>query len=530
MNKLTQISLAAFLAMPLGLPPALADTPSDILVIASNINDIVSIDPAEAYEPSSGELVGQTYDRLVQYDATDLETLAPGLATEWTADAEAKTITFTLREGVTFTSGNPLTGADVVYSWKRVFVLNKSPAAILGQIGWTPENYDEMVSAEGNTVTVRYTADVSPAFVLNVLASRPGAIVDMKTTMENEVDGDMGNAFLKANTAGTGPFVLRDYRPAEMINLVANPDYFGGAPAMRSVIVRHVAESATQRLLLETGDIDIARNLTGDQATALEGKDGIRVETFPQATVHFLSLNQKAEALQPPAVWEAARYLVNYEGMADSFLKGQMQVHQAFWPSGFPGALNDTPYSYDPEKAKQILADAGIETPFTVTLDVINADPFPDMAQSMQATFAEAGINLDILPGTGSQVITKYRARTHQAMLLYWNPDIMDPHSNAKAFAYNSNNGDDFYAPSTTWRNAWAVPDEINAETMAALAEADEATRLEMYQDLQRKVQQDSPIIMTFQASDRVALADDVLGYVHGPTSNFIYYRLVTKD
>lgn len=336
MNKLTQVSLAALLAMPLGLAPALADTPPDILVIASNINDIVSIDPAEAYEPSSGELVGQTYDRLVQYDATDLETLAPGLATEWTADPEAKTITFTLRDGVTFTSGNPLTGADVVYSWKRVFVLNKSPAAILGQIGWTPENYDEMVSAEGNTVTVRYTADVSPAFVLNVLASRPGAIVDMKTTMEHEVDGDMGNAWLKANTAGTGPFVLRDYRPAEVINLVANPDYFADAPAMRSVIVRHVAESATQRLLLETGDIDIARNLTGDQAAALEGKEGIRVETFPQATVHFLSLNQKAEALQPPAVWEAARYLVDYEGMANSFLKGQMQVHQAFWPSASP--------------------------------------------------------------------------------------------------------------------------------------------------------------------------------------------------
>lgn len=65
---------------------------------------------------------------------------------------------------------------------------------------------------------------------------------------------------------------------------------------------------------------------------------------------------------------------------------------------------------------------------------------------------------------------------------------------------------------------------------MAALAEPDEETRLEMYRDLQRKVQQNSPIIMTFQASDRVALADDVQGYVHGPTSNFIYYRLVTKD
>ena len=80
--------------------------------------------------------------------------------------------------------------------------------------------------------------------------------------------------------------------------------------------------------------------------------------------------------------------------MTNSFLKGQMQIHQSFWPEGFPGALTDTPFSYDPEKAKQILADAGVELPINVTLDTIAAQPFTDMAQSLQATFAEAGHQL----------------------------------------------------------------------------------------------------------------------------------------
>src|SRR5690606_20880177 len=186
----------------------------------------------------------------------------------------------------------------------------------------------------------------------------------------------------------------------------------------------------------------------------------------PQAAVHFLSFNQKVDALTDPAVWEAARYLIDYQGMTDSFLKGQMQVHQAFWPDGFPGALNDTPFTYDPDKAAQILADAGVELPITVTLDVINSTPFTDMAQSLQAGFAEAGINFDILPGTSAQVITKYRERSHEAMLLYWSPDFMDPHSNAKAFAYNPDNSDEAYAATTTWRNAWAVPEEMNAEVL----------------------------------------------------------------
>ena len=100
--------LAAVLALPLAPFGAFAATPPDILVVAQNIDDIVAIDPAQAYEFTSGEFVTNVYDRLVQYDAEDNEKLAPGLATEWSADAAAKTISFTLRDGVKFHSGNPV--------------------------------------------------------------------------------------------------------------------------------------------------------------------------------------------------------------------------------------------------------------------------------------------------------------------------------------------------------------------------------------------------------------------------------------
>jgi len=521
--------LAASMIVP-AAPLAHAATPGNALVVAQNIDDIVSIDPAEAYEFTSGEYVTQTYDRLVQYDAPDVKTLAPGLATAWTADDAARTITFTLRDGVKFTSGNPLRAEDVVYSWKRVIALNKAPAFILAQLGWTPANYDKMVTASGNKIVVKYDGDFSSAFVLNVLAARPASIIDAVTVQGHEANGDMGNAWLKANSAGTGPFVLKAFRPAEIINLAGNLNYFGGAPAMKSVIIRHVAEAATQQLLLESGDVDIAKNLTPDQVASLSTKGTVNVETYPQAAVHFLSLNQKDEALTNPAIWEAARYLVNYKGMTDSFLKGQMQVHQAFWPAGFPGSLDETPYTYDPAKAKKILADAGVKTPIKVTLDVINSTPFTDMAQSLQAGFAEAGINFNIIPGTGSQVITKYRARTHEAMLLYWGPDFMDPDSNAKAFAFNEDNSDGNYQSTTTWRNGWAVPAELNAKTKAARAEADQSKRNQMYVDLQKQVQAKSPIIVMFQAATQVALAKTVSGYVNGATSDFVFYRLVKKN
>jgi peptide/nickel transport system substrate-binding protein len=530
MKLLKAAAIAAALALPLAPALTAAATPPDTLVVAQNIDDIVAIDPAQAYEFSSGELVTQIYDRLVQYDAEDTTVLAPGLATSWTIDEANKTITFSLRDAK-FHSGNPVRPEDVIFSFKRVVVLNHAPAFILTQLGWTPENIEQMVTkGEGNSVVVKYDGNFSSAFVLNVLAARPASIVDEVTVMANEQDGDLGNAWLNANSAGTGPFILRAYRPAEIINLEANPDYFKGAPAMKAVIIRHVAEAATQQLLLTSGDVDIAKNLTPDQVAALEGNNAVRVETFPQAAVHWVSFNQKVEALTNKAVWEAARYLVDYEGMANSFLKGQMQVHQAFWPAGFPGALEDTPFTYDVEKAKQILADGGVQLPINITLDVINSSPFTEMAQALQASFAEAGINFEIIPGTGAQVITKYRDRTHQGMLLYWGPDFMDPHSNAKAFAYNTNNSDDNYQSTTTWRNAWAVPDELNELTMAALAEPDPDKRNEMYLDLQRRIQAESPFVIMFQAALQIAMAANVQGYVNGATSDFVFYRLVTKS
>ncbi len=521
--------MASVLALPLVPSAALAMTPDSVLVVAQNIDDIVAIDPAQAYEFSSGELVTNLYDRLVQYDAEDTTVLAAGLASKWQVDDENRSITFTMQDGATFHSGNPVRPEDVLFSFRRVVALQHNPSFILTQLGWTPENIEEMVTVEGNQVTIRYEGDFSTAFVLNVLASRPASIVDEVAATENEVDGDFGNAWLNRNSAGSGPFRLAAYEPARLVRLEAFPDYFKGGPAIEGIIIQHVAEAATQQLLLETGDVDMARNLTPDQMASI-ASDTIKVENYPQATVHFLSFNQKVEALTSEAFWEAARYLVDYQGMVDSFLAGQMEVHQAFWPKGFPGALNDTPFTYDPDRAMEILEEAGVELPITVSLDVINSAPFTDIAQSLQATFGEAGINFEILPGTGAQVITKYRERSHEAMLLYWGPDFMDPHSNAKAFAYNSDNSDDNYTATTTWRNAWAVPDEMNRKTMAALAESDPAAREALYLELQEEVQANSPIVIMFQAERQVAMADTVEGYVNGATSDFVYYRLVTKN
>lgn len=115
-------------------------------------------------------------------------------------------------------------------------------------------------------------------------------------------------------------------------------------------------------------------------------------------------------------------------------------------------------------------------------------------------------------------------------MLLYWGPDFMDPDSNAGAFAYNEDNSDDHYQSTTTWRNAWQPPQELNDLVKAAKAEADPQKRLDMYVELQKQVQQSSPIVIMFQAALQIAMSDKVQGYVNGATSDFVFYRLVAKN
>ncbi|MBI3708750.1 MAG: ABC transporter substrate-binding protein [Proteobacteria bacterium] len=509
---------------------ALADTPPRTLVVAKSIDDIVSLDPAQAFEFTGGEILANVYDRMMRYGLEEPSKLTGELAESWKISPDGKTIAFTLRPGAKFASGNLVRPEDVVFTYQRVIKLNKAPAFILGQLGWKADNVEQLVRKTGEReVTVTVTEEYAPSFVLNALAARPASIVDEVEVSKNQKDGDLGNAWLSRNSAGSGPFRLRTYRANDTVVLEANPNYSRAAPAMQQIIFRHVPEPATQRIMLEQGDIDIARDLGPDQIKAVRAKQDLKVAEFPLAAVHFVSLNQKQEKLRNPALWEAIRYLVDYEGIAGKLLNGQMKVHQAYWPTGFPGALTDTPFKLDVAKAKEILAKAGLQDGVSADMDVINLPMFMDVAQSLQETMGQANIKLNLVPGTGSQVISKYRARGHQVMLLYWGPDFMDTHSNAKAFSYNVDNADGAPQSTTTWRNAWLIP-ELSEKTRAALLEKDTAKREQMYLELQRVVQKESPIIIMFQGQAQVAMRDKVKGYFHGPVNDMIFYRGVTKD
>jgi len=119
-------------------------------------------------------------------------------------------------------------------------------------------------------------------------------------------------------------------------------------------------------------------------------------------------------------VREAFKYLVDYDAIEHNILSGTYIVHQSFLPDGFLGAIDDKPYKYDLAKAKALLAKAGVPDGFSVTIDAPGSSPYTDIAQAIQASLEKAGVKLEIVPGDQKQVITKYRARNHDIVLIVW--------------------------------------------------------------------------------------------------------------
>jgi len=507
-----------------------AQTPKDTVVMAKQIDDIISLDPAEAFEFSGVEVGANVYDKLMGVDLANKNALVGDLAQSWTVSPDNLTYTFKLRPGVKFHSGNPLTAADVVYSFQRAVTLNKSPGFILTQFGFSKDNVLEKIKAvDDATVTITVSKPYAPSFFLNCLTSGVASIVDSKTVKANEKDGDFGNAWLKANSAGSGAYSVRAYRPNEQYALEANPNWFKGAPKNKRVIVRHVAEPASQRLLLEKGDVDYARNLSKDQLAAIKAKPEIAVSQGDKGYILYLGLNQKNPNLAKPEVREALKWLVDYEALERNIVEGTYKQHEAFLPLGFLGAIDDKPYKFDLAKAKELLAKAGLPNGFTVTMDVRSVNPITDIAQAIQAGWAQAGIKLELIPGDGKATLTKYRARTHDIYIGQWGPDYLDPHTNAETFAINESNAEDARSKTLAWRNAWDIP-EMTKTTLSAVLEPDAAKRAATYGALQREHQKTSPFVIMFQQIEVAAAAKGVSGFVIGPSSDTNLYNAIVKN
>ncbi|CAH2599947.1 ABC transporter substrate-binding protein [Rhodovastum atsumiense] len=525
---LTRRSVLAASAATAFVPSAFAATPKDVLVVGQQLEQLISLDPGETFEVNGGEAVSNCYNRLLEPDPADPNRLKGDLAETWEVAPDGVTFTFHLRGNAKFATGKPVTAEDAAFSLQRAVKLNKTPAFILTQFGFARDNVDvRIVAPDPRTLVLTVGAQVAPTLLLYCLTANVASVVEKAEVLANAQGDDLGNQWLKTHSAGSGPYVLRNWKANETVLYETNPHALV-RPKTRRVIVKHIADPSAQLLQLQKGDIDIARDLQAEQLRAAEADPSLRLSRALRGSLLYVGMNQAHPALARPEVRQAIKWAIDYDAIQKNITPFTHRVHQSFLPEGFPASIKDQPFRRDLARARDLLARAGFAQGFEVTLDHASIQPTADIAQAIQANLGELGIKVTLVAGESRQVFTRTRARQHQLALLAWGPDYFDPHTNAEAFNINTDNSDTARSRTLAWRNSWQDT-ELSERAAAAARETDARKRIAEYESLQRDSQARSPFAIMLQSQETAALRKVVTGFEIAPLSGRNVFYTASK-
>jgi len=366
MNLMTRVS-SAVVAVGLSLAGlsgtwTIAAVRTDVLVVAKDISDIRTPDPSKSYDVGGVFLQFPIYSRLVRQRAPNFWKIEGDLAESWSVSADATTYTFTLRKDAAFPSGNPVTSEDVRFSLLRAKNI-KGYGSFLADPLKSVEIVDPRI--------VRVILSGPDATFLAALAAGVFSIVDSKTVRAQggvETVGadslDKAEQWFYSHSAGAAPYVLQRYTRETEIVLERNEKYYGSKPFFREVIVKHIKDPSTQSLTLQRADVDMALDLSVDQAESLKGKSGVTLFEDPSAYTVYLGLNTSVAPWDNVKVREAVKYAIDYDGIVSGIMRGHgRRIGSIMMPGmlGFPESLNtQLLYKHDPSKAAALLKEAGV--------------------------------------------------------------------------------------------------------------------------------------------------------------------------
>ena len=533
---MTRILPAALLATFLATT-AQAATPKDALVMAWNLDALITFDPAQIGEVNGNDIIlGNVCTPLMQFDSADLTKLLPNAAESWSAAPDGMSITFKLRPDLKFPDGRPATAEDAAWSIQRVVTLGFGNSATLTQWGYTKDNVAQLIRAEGDhTLVVGLTKPYPAELILSaIFAGNTAVVLDRATAMKNAktVDGasDLGNAAFKTGPACVGPYKVSRWNANEVVILERNETFFGEKPKLRRVIIRHVPESSAERLLLEQGDIDVARLLNADDLKALaSNKDVAIVETLVQGMT-YINSNTDDPVLAKPQVREALRYLIDYDALGATILQYQGKPRASVVPFQAFGALDEKagqPFKLDLARAKQLVTEAGYPDGFTTKLILSANGVSPQLAQHVASNAAKVGVKIELEQMADSNLFTRGRNRDYQLQLVGWYTGY--PDADAMMFRQVVNPDPRPEAKLTmipVWRTGWQSL-EMNKAAEEARMEHDPAKRIADYARIQDYMMHNGPAAYIYQPIRPLAMRNTVKGFVISPF--FVNYGSATK-
>jgi len=379
---------------------------AQVLVTALPLNP-TSLDPHRAIEGYSFMVTNQLYDTLVRLG--DDGAVEPGLALAWSRP-EPTVLRLELRRGVRFHDGRPLDAAAVAASLRRL-----ADPATGARGAFLVADIDDILVIDDHTLDLISDPPFVP--LLANLTFPATAIVPPGA------GPGLGRA-----PVGTGPFRFVAWREGEVVELAADPDYWGGAPALAGVRYRVIPEAAARLIAFRAGDLHLVHDLAADAFLALEGEPGVELGRYPSDRTTYLGFNMEHPVLGDPRVRSAIAHALDRRLLVDALFSGL-----ALAPVGPLSPLVryalDAPddHPYDPARARELLRQAGAEGARFV-LHLATDGGLEDVAQVVQAALAEVGLRIELRIQEFPTHFETVTSPDGELTIGFWGSDTLDPH------------------------------------------------------------------------------------------------------
>lgn len=483
-----------------GVPTVLAA--SEQVLRVRLLGDIEGLDPAQIRSPHENYLAWNIYNALVRYKPGTAE-LEPDLAERWEVSKDGKTYTFWLRKNVQWQKGfGRFTAADVKYSFARVM----DPATKSRYRGLFT-NVERIETPDDYTVRIVLKSS-DPSFTTNVLPYRPGWIVNQKAIERYGKDYGL-------NPVGTGPFTFESWTPGTRGVLVANDQYFEGPPKLKRIEFIPILKDEVAELALKRGELDVVVLRSPEVYQRLKKDPSVVLNERLLSGVWNLWLDTKQGPFTNRDLRRAVAYGLDREGIATAVLQGIAQAAYNTVNPIFPGYTDAiSKYPYDPKKAQELIKAAGAQGT-TVKLLVSTLAPWPDVMPVFQQSLEQMGFKVESRLVEYGAWFTEVRRRNYNiaAMGLVRPPDALASFSES------------FASRNAGFQGNFSYYDGVDALIDAAYRAESNAKRLEIYQEIERRIADDSPVVPVFYLKVIVAYRKNVANVPLGILNDMWLYR-----